>query len=237
LAVFDQPAYFHYLSGPVIESILRDPKLRASECSLLQMLLAWAGSDDERHAVAKNLVKWIGLEEIDPVMLAKFATNSNLITKEQLTQANGARANGTTVVPRRARVKTFVDRPAVRRDSVPMEIQVVGAGSDCVNGIYTMVEIVDGWCQYAMAGGRFDEQECVFTLFRCIVSTVKNYWFISIADAEQPGTDLDIDFYRAEARQSSRYPHHSGVWRSSGSDKGVDPAPRLLYSTHWRHLD
>jgi hypothetical protein len=204
----------------------------------MEMLLAWTDSDDERHAVAKNLVKWIGLEEIDPLKLAEFANKSNLITKQQLTQANGARANGTTVVPIRARVKTFVDRPLnACRNSVPMEIQVVGAGSDCVNGTYTMVEIVDGYCRYDMAGGEFDEQECAFTLFTCRMRSGKKYWFISIADAEQPGTDRDIDFYfhRIDSPRPTRYP--IGAWRITTACKGVDPTPRLLYSTHERHLD
>jgi hypothetical protein len=193
LAMFDHPAYFHHLSGPVIESILRDPELHAAEFNLFEMLL---------------------------------------------TQAYGAGANGSTVGPIRARVKTFVDRPRnACRDSIPMKIQVVGAGSDCVNGTYTMVKIVDGYCQYTMAGRRFDELECVFTLSRCMTQSGRKWWFISIADTEQPGTDRDIDFYRSQYLRASRYPHHSGVWSHITAGKGVYPAPRLFYSTHERHLD
>jgi len=39
------------------------------------------------------------------------------------------------------------------------------------------------------------------TLFRCTMRSQQKWWFLSEADADQPGTDKDIDYYQHKSKK------------------------------------
>ena len=63
------------------------------------------------------------------------------------------------------------------------------------------------------------------TLFRCTMRSQQKWWFLSEADADQPGTDKDIDYYQHKSKknQEKKPPHHG--WLTCRS--GEDPPPTL----------
>jgi hypothetical protein len=63
------------------------------------------------------------------------------------------------------------------------------------------------------------------TLFRCTMRSQQKWWFISEADADQPGTDKDIDYYQHKSKQSEEMLPSASGWVTCRS--GSDPSPTL----------
>lgn len=111
---------------------------------------------------------------------------------------------------------------------------VEGAGSDFVNGVYTMVHKAVGAVgqdndvlAYTKAASK---DAPLLTLFRCTMRTKAKWWFISQADLEKPGTDKDIDYYlHKTVQEEEREPPPRGWTRVTPgiSLLGLDPPPSL----------
>ena len=72
----------------------------------------------------------------------------------------------------------------------------------------------------------------VITLFRCTMRSSQKWWFLSEADADQPGTDKDIDYYQHKSKTPEEMnlpPSEGWVTCGSRSDDGPgrDPPPHL----------
>jgi hypothetical protein len=78
-----------HLSSSILESILADEKIRATESTLFQVLLAWAGKSDcaARQTEARNLTKCLRLERISPSQLTSLVEPSGLVSQDQLMRA------------------------------------------------------------------------------------------------------------------------------------------------------
>lgn len=109
---------------------------------------------------------------------------------------------------------------------------VEGAGSDFVNGVYTMVPKTVGAVDsdvlaYTKAASA---NAPLLTLFRCTMRTKAKWWFISQADLEKPGTDKDIDYYlHKSGHEEEREPPPRGWTRINPGISliGIDPPPIL----------
>lgn len=110
-------------------------------------------------------------------------------------------------------------------------VHVRGAGSEAVNGIYTMTAKFDSVGKYTRIAP-WQDQTREFSVFRCTLRSMQKRWYISIQDQKQPGTDNDIDFYRAPPSEDNPdYPPSSG-WAHCGIvNNGVRPAPTLELET------
>jgi hypothetical protein len=112
---------------------------------------------------------------------------------------------------------------------VPSEIIVEGAGQQAVNGVYVRDGYFEGACKYSMQG-KFNGDNCAFSLFQCNVSNNTKHWYISIVPRNsQPGTSTDIDFYSAPVLDNcTEYPP-TGTWTKS--NEGKEPPPKLVYKS------
>jgi hypothetical protein len=63
------------------------------------------------------------------------------------------------------------------------------------------------------------------TLFRCVLNSGAKWWFISIADEEQPGTDRDMDYYQHNSPHETKIPPTDG-WTPASNARHTVP-PRL----------
>jgi hypothetical protein len=119
----------------------------------------------------------------------------------------------------------------------PRQYVVSNAGIAYVNGTYDYVGPttpdgyvpVDADASYVRIipadvpklGGR------KLTLFRCTMRNMSQWWFISIADEEQPGSDRDLDFYYHRSPTVTKIPPTDGwIALNSGTTQGTVP-PRL----------
>mmetsp|Transcript_32127 Transcript_32127/g.46809 ORF Transcript_32127/g.46809 Transcript_32127/m.46809 type:complete len:559 (+) Transcript_32127:157-1833(+) len=109
-------------------------------------------------------------------------------------------------------------------------ISVQNAGVMGVNGIYTCSGTVDGVSAYRKIGIR-NEQEVEFSIFRCLLSDDTKWWYISIVPKDmKPGTDDDIDFYRAPVSlEHSDFPPE-GTWLTV-EKHGLDPPCKIIWKS------
>ena len=118
---------------------------------------------------------------------------------------------------------------------------VSGAGSEFINGRYDFVPNAK-----IMENGRLEQSSAPFyrramptdeladgegggktlTLFKCHVRSLDlKWWFLSEADAQQPGTERDTDYYQHKSKTNEdELPPPSG-WITM--DAGADPPPTL----------
>ena len=135
----------------------------------------------------------------------------------------------------------FTTVSIAQTSQLPLAYRVSGAGTEFVNGLYEL----DKDCIYD------DNDEIQYhytvpdnlrgagkklTLFRCIVRSQHKWWFISEADAAQPGSDKDIDYYQFKSMTASQeeIPNLSG-WVTV--KEGTDPPPTLEEVGKVEHLD
>lgn len=65
------------------------------------------------------------------------------------------------------------------------------------------------------------------TIFRCTLRSLQKWWFLSEADAENPGTDRDTDYYKRKSDdENSACPPPCG-WITCPNAAGMDPPPKL----------
>jgi hypothetical protein len=64
------------------------------------------------------------------------------------------------------------------------------------------------------------------TIFQCTLRSTKQWWFLSEADEEQPGTDKDIDYYQQKSKGSEERQPPSAGWKTC-RHAGVYPPPVL----------
>eukprot|EP00567_Pseudictyota_dubia_P007508 CAMPEP_0197442408 /NCGR_PEP_ID=MMETSP1175-20131217/8425_1 /TAXON_ID=1003142 /ORGANISM="Triceratium dubium, Strain CCMP147" /LENGTH=3192 /DNA_ID=CAMNT_0042972873 /DNA_START=42 /DNA_END=9620 /DNA_ORIENTATION=- len=109
-------------------------------------------------------------------------------------------------------------------------IVVDGAGVSAVDGMYTRDGIFDHIPKYSKAGV-WNNEEQIFSLFRCKLSDGTRRWYISIVPkGVQPGTNRDIDFYSAPiVTENSRYPPEN-KWTPAKS-QGVGPPPVVYWKS------
>ena len=128
----------------------------------------------------------------------------------------------------------------IHETHIPPKAYIVsGAGSDFVNGRYEFdptrvsergsVKRPNVELQYhrQIPDDHADEEKAgkTLTLFRCTMRSQHKWWFLSIPDEGQPGTDRDIDYYQFKSKPGNdKLPSLSG-WRTCRA--GVDPAPIL----------
>ena len=79
--------------------------------------------------------------------------------------------------------------------------------------------------EYATQGGVINVAGKTLTLFRCTMRSQQKWWFLSEADADQPGTDKDIDYYQHKSKKWQEKKPPSGGWLTCRS--GEDPPPQL----------
>lgn len=108
--------------------------------------------------------------------------------------------------------------------SFPPRYFVRNAGTDIVNGVYTLKPDATN-ATYIL---KRDETGQVFTLFCCTMKSGLKWWFISEADKMQPGSDQDIDYYQHQS-QHEEYLPPTHNWVPIG--KGEAPAPELAADT------
>ena len=63
------------------------------------------------------------------------------------------------------------------------------------------------------------------TLFRCTMRSQQKWWFLSEADADQPGTDKDIDYYQLKSKPGQDALPGPTAWLTCKA--GADPSPTL----------
>ncbi|GKY93461.1 hypothetical protein MPSEU_000313600 [Mayamaea pseudoterrestris] len=106
-------------------------------------------------------------------------------------------------------------------------IEIQGAGSDEVNGVYREMRYHDGHGRFSRRG-IYDGKKVMFWICLCNVSNNTRHWYISIVPHNKsPGTSNDIDFYHAPCDAASpEIPPRSG-WVAATT--GKLPAPYLNY--------
>lgn len=119
---------------------------------------------------------------------------------------------------------------------IPKRYEVTGAGCSYVNGVYRLAydPTFDRRLVYVRAipatvhpgGGK------KLTLFECITRSEQKWWFISEADEEQPGTDMDIDYYHCKPDahgEDTKLPPANKKWFTSPcpNSVGIDPPPQV----------
>jgi ubiquitin carboxyl-terminal hydrolase 9/24 len=101
---------------------------------------------------------------------------------------------------------------------------VSGAGVAEVNGTYSYKTENDGVSMYKK-DGIWEGDQVDFALFRCRLSDNSQRWFISIVpNGKCPGTNKDIDFYKADADGRIGENPHGYQWTSDNCI-GQDPPP------------
>ena len=122
----------------------------------------------------------------------------------------------------------------------PKQYIVMGAGTEFINGVYHFSgELTkDGYvapgvdikyehmCTVQTEGDFVLEKAKLITLFQCTMRSQVKWWFLSEADEQQPGTDLDIDYYQHKTKKDEwdKPPPTSG-WKCVA--KGIYPPPLL----------
>ena len=120
----------------------------------------------------------------------------------------------------------------------PRAFIVSGAGSDFVNGRYEFYPkrvLETGYVKgntefqyHRQIPADYADEEIAgktLTLFRCKMRSQHKWWFLSIPDLLQPGTDLDIDYYQLKSRPGHDLLPLSVGWLTCRA--GDDPAPSL----------
>lgn len=103
-------------------------------------------------------------------------------------------------------------------------IIVEGAGVHAVNGVYTRDGHLDNVGKYSKTEV-WDNDEAIFSLFRCKLSDGTRRWYISIVPKGiQPGTNKDIDFYSAPIMDEFSETPPEERW-TTAKGEGIDPAP------------
>ena len=76
--------------------------------------------------------------------------------------------------------------------------------------------------------GTYKDEQCLFSMFQCLVGSKTKRWFISTIPLNgRPGTTKDIDFFSALVTDDCiLIPPREG-WRKSSD--GEDPPPTLLF--------
>jgi len=124
------------------------------------------------------------------------------------------------------------------------KVTVYGAGAEIINGVYVLSGESDSAGLYVKEGCQWKGKSVTFTLHRCLLHDDTRMWFISIIppDAQNPGTDADIDFYTAEHNESTvstssprkdkdalkinKLPPIDG-WAVVSGGNGISPPPKL----------
>jgi len=113
-----------------------------------------------------------------------------------------------------------------------------GAGVSLVNGTFVYAAKVgengfvppntDHKYEYIVPASGKDpnEKSKTLTLFKCTMRSQQKWWFISEADANQPGTDKDIDYYQQKSKKHEEIVPPSTGWMTCRT-AGVDPPPYL----------
>jgi hypothetical protein len=107
-----------------------------------------------------------------------------------------------------------------------LQCRVSGAGSDAVNGVYTLDGTHDSTMKYTMHG-QHNGEHVTYCIFRCLTRMGRKKWYLSITPSGRvPGTDTDIDFYSAEPRDDGHnsFPPNTG-WASCV--QGTYPSPTI----------
>jgi ubiquitin carboxyl-terminal hydrolase 9/24 len=84
---------------------------------------------------------------------------------------------------------------------------------------------VDQQKQQQQGGGGGGVGGKTLTLFRCTMRSQQKWWFLSEADADQPGTDKDIDYYQHKSKKWQEKKPPDFGWLTCRS--GEDPPPTL----------
>ena len=107
----------------------------------------------------------------------------------------------------------------------PLRYMVQKAGTDIVNGLYTLCpKASNALCGSSATYLKKGNQGEMFTLFRCTMQSGSKWWFISDADKHQPGTDKDIDYYNQQSISQDPTPPLQN-WACV--NKGTLPVPIL----------
>jgi hypothetical protein len=108
----------------------------------------------------------------------------------------------------------------------PQSIHINGGGLSPIEGTYRFHGVL-GYPLYVRDGFPIDNTNSQFCLYCCPHVDGHDYWYISIVHrGDKPGSDNDIDFYRAKKNGSGKLPPTLG-WRSCR--EGIDPPPSLSY--------
>ena len=72
-------------------------------------------------------------------------------------------------------------------------------------------------------------REKKFTLFRCTMRRGEKWWFLSDADEELPGMDLDIDYYQHKSKEHEEWEPPLSGWITccEPGRQGINPPPQL----------
>jgi ubiquitin carboxyl-terminal hydrolase 9/24 len=107
-------------------------------------------------------------------------------------------------------------------------IEVRGAGSYIVNGVYEHDGQLLGVNRYFRRGQADDGKEVRLFISRCDVSNNTKHWYISIVPSDSlPGTSADLDFYTAPCTDEYAVTPPQNGWVATTT--GRSPAPFLIY--------
>jgi len=114
-------------------------------------------------------------------------------------------------------------------EQFPRQMIVSNAGTNAVNGVYNYNGIFDNVPSYSKNGVWQNIQE-TFLLFRCRLTDNSKRWYVSIFPKNTgPGTNKDVDFYKAISTNDDRELPCTRNWTTAISTGmlGINPPPRV----------
>mmetsp|Transcript_39246 Transcript_39246/g.118034 ORF Transcript_39246/g.118034 Transcript_39246/m.118034 type:complete len:333 (-) Transcript_39246:135-1133(-) len=115
----------------------------------------------------------------------------------------------------------------------PKTVVVSGAGTNLVNGLYkrkaavsAMEMATNGASFVYVKASRSDNRHERYTISPTRLRGGHTFWYICVPDQEHPGSDRDVDFYRAHSDSST--PPDS-KWEIAPNGHGQLPLPQIEY--------
>lgn len=234
---------FLSLNLSILEEIVRDDKTIADELFIFQVIQSWSGGvgvgggscccnnknnheEGDRVAQAKQLMKYIRLERIEPANLTSIVRPSGLVSAEQLLNAYEAQATEAHQRHGLSYKKSRVSDEVLRQNS---GINVSGAGSSEINGLYMPDGHYGGMRKYTMNGRKNDNEPCIYTLCQGLDDDDTLCWYLSILDTTDVPSGIqyphsDIDIYKAIVTDDCFDYPPSDSWECVA---GLSPPPKL----------
>lgn len=79
---------------------------------------------------------------------------------------------------------------------------------------------------YFIRRGTYNQKSAKFTLYKCSLKNGGFQWFISVTpETMDPGTNNDIDFYFAIAKNVDKLPPN--IWQKISANHAREPAPKV----------
>lgn len=220
-----KPSHVGCLTPAVLEKILANPGMHATEYQLFQLLMTWvdASSDSmgnqDRLDVASGLSKHLNLAKINPRELSTIVSESGFIANEQIFEAykiQALAAEDGSGLPDFTEPRLVVQWITSMPETPPEEIKVEGAGTAEINGVYKRSTNVDEAGEYTMSGNDANKPH----VFRIKGFNARRWYLFTGA----PGPRY---FYSHDNLVRRRDIPPSTQWERCGD--GADPPPRLLY--------